>query len=187
MFYTNPHGSDGRGQDYFDLVGRWGTIDYQDLMDFTDEVLRRYPDVDADRLGVCGGSYGGYMTNWIIGHTQRFKAACAMRSISNFVTSISTCDKGYLFLLEHMGLNALERKGVIWDESQILWDKSPLKYVRNVTTPTLFIHSNTDYRCWMDEPLQMFTSLRQQGVPSKVVLIHQEGHELNRSAGRSTV
>lgn len=181
VFYTNPHGSDGRGQDYFDLVGRWGTIDYQDLMDFTDEVLRRYPDVDADRLGVCGGSYGGYMTNWIIGHTQRFKAACAMRSISNFVTSISTCDKGYLFLLEHMGLNALERKGVIWDESQILWDKSPLKYVRNVTTPTLFIHSNTDYRCWMDEPLQMFTSLRQQGVPSKVVLIHQEGHELNRS------
>ena len=121
------------------------------------------------------------MTNWILGHTQRFKAACAMRSISNFVTSISTCDKGYLFLLEHMGLNALERKGVIWDESQILWDKSPLKYVRNVTTPTLFIHSNTDYRCWMDEPLQMFTSLRQQGVPSKVVLIHQEGHELNRS------
>ena len=65
------------------------------------------------------------MTNWIIGHTQRFNAACAMRSISNFVTSISTCDKGYLFLLEHMGLNALERKGVIWDESQILWTSLP--------------------------------------------------------------
>ena len=139
-------------------------------------MLRRYPDVDADRLGVCGGSYGGYMTNWIIGHTQRFKAACAMRSISNFVTSISTCDKGYLFLLEHMGLNALERKvRQIWDESQILWGKSPPKYVRNVTTPTLFIHSNTDYRCWMDEPLQMFTSLRQQGVPSKVVLTSSGG------------
>ena len=183
VFYTNPHGSDGRGQDYFELVGRWGTIDYQDLMDFTDEVLRRYPDIDPDCLGVCGGSYGGYMTNWIIGQTQRFRAACSMRCISNFVTSISTCDKGYLFLLEHMGLNAWETNGPLWEDCEILWDKSPLKYVKNVTTPTLYIHSNTDFRCWMGEPVQMFTSLRQQGVPSKVVLIHQEGHELNR-AGR---
>ena len=183
VFYTNPHGSDGRGQDYFDLVGRWGTIDYQDLMDFTDEVLRRCPDIDPDCLGVCGGSYGGYMTNWIIGQTQRFRAACSMRCISNFVTAISTCDKGYLFLLEHMGLSIGENGGTLWENSGVLWDKSPLKYVKNVTTPTLYIHSNTDFRCWMDEPLQMFTSLRQQGVPSKVVLIHQEGHELNR-AGR---
>ena len=180
VIFCNPTGSDGRGA-FMDIRGKYGTVDFDDLMAFCDAALAKYPEMDADNLFETGGSYGGFMTNWIIGHTQRFKAACAMRSISNFVTSISTCDKGYLFLLEHMGLNALERKGVIWDESQILWDKSPLKYVRNVTTPTLFIHSNTDYRCWMDEPLQMFTSLRQQGVPSKVVLIHQEGHELNRS------
>lgn len=175
VFYTNPHGSDGRGQDYFNMVGKWGTIDYDDFMDFIDEVLRRYPDMDPERLGVCGGSYGGYMTNWIIGHTQRFKAACSMRCISNFVTSVLTCDKGYLFLSEHM-------KGATpWKDADFLWEKSPLKYVKNVTTPTLYIHSNTDYRCRMDEPLQMFTSLRQQGVPSKVVLIHNECHELNRS------
>ena len=180
VFYTNPHGSDGRGQAFFDLVGRWGTIDYDDLMDFTDEVLRLCPDIDADKLGVCGGSYGGFMTNWIIGHTGRFAAACAMRSISNFVSSISTCDKGYLFLLEHMGVKPWENGGNMWEGSDILWEKSPLKYVKNVTTPTLFIHSNTDFRCYMDEALQMFVSLKQMGVPSKVVLIHNEGHELNR-------
>ncbi len=175
VFYTNPHGSDGRGQDYFNMVGKWGTIDYQDFMDFTDEVLRCYPDIDPECLGVCGGSYGGYMTNWIIGHTQRFKAACAMRCISNFVSSVLTCDKGYLFLSEHM-------KGATpWKDADFLWEKSPLKYVGNVTTPTLFIHSDTDYRCRMDESLQMFTSLKQQGVHSKVLLIHNECHELNRS------
>ena len=75
----------------------------------------------------------------------------------------------------------MQHKANTRQNASYLWDISPLKYAPNCTTPTLFIHSNTDYRCWMDEPLQMFTSLRQQGVPSKVVLIHQEGHELNRS------
>ncbi len=175
VFYCDPHGSDGRGEDFFSsVVGRWGTLDFDDLMDFTDHVLALCPDLDPERLGVCGGSYGGYMTNWIIGHTNRFRAACAMRSISNMIASEMTCDKGYLFLKEHM------TGATPWTDADLLWEKSPLKYVSNAVTPTLFIHSDTDYRCRMDEPLQMYTSLRQQGVPSKVVLIHGECHELSR-------
>ena len=180
VLFCNPRGSEGRGNEFADIRGRFGSIDYEDIMGFADTALELYPDIDPARLGVCGGSYGGFMTNWIIGHTGRFAAACAMRSISNFVSSISTCDKGYLFLLEHMGVKPWENGGNMWEGSDILWDKSPLKYVKNVTTPTLFIHSNTDFRCYMDEALQMFVSLKQMGVPSKVVLIHNEGHELNR-------
>ncbi len=164
----------------FDAEGAAVSPDGRSVLYWGVEFENIRPDLDAERLGVCGGSYGGFMTNWIIGHTGRFKAACAMRSISNFVSSISTCDKGYLFLLEHMGVKPWEHGGNMWEDSEILWEKSPLKYVRNVTTPTLFIHSNTDFRCYMDEALQMFVSLKQMGVPSKVVLIHNEGHELNR-------
>ena len=180
VLFCNPRGSEGRGNEFADIRGRFGSIDFEDIMGFVDAALELYPGIDSKRLGVGGGSYGGFMTNWIIGHTDRFKAACAMRSISNFVSSISTCDKGYLFLLEHMGVKPWEHGGSMWEDSEILWEKSPLKYVKNVTTPTLFIHSNTDFRCYMDEALQMFVSLKQMGVPSKVVLIHNEGHELNR-------
>ena len=95
VFYTNPHGSDGRGQDYFDLVGRWGTIDYQDLMDFTDEVLRRYPDVDADRLGVCGGSYGGYMTNLSLIHILATVQTSPEKSLEDEIELILEQTKKY--------------------------------------------------------------------------------------------
>ena len=86
VFYTNPRGSSGRGEAFSRLVGKLGETDYNDFMEFTDEVLKRYADIDGDKLGICGGSYGGFMCNWMIGNTNRFKAAASQRSISNYLS-----------------------------------------------------------------------------------------------------
>ena len=96
VIFTNPHGSDGYGNKFADIRGKYGTIDYEDLMNFTDYVLEKYP-IDKSRVGVTGGSYGGYMTNWIIGHTDRFKCAASQRSISNWISKFGTTDIGYYF------------------------------------------------------------------------------------------
>ena len=95
VFYCNPRGSDGRGNEFADLRGKYGTIDYSDLMEFTDAVLEKYPQIDKSRVCETGGSYGGFMTNWIIGHTDRFAAAASQRSISNWVSKCLTTDIGY--------------------------------------------------------------------------------------------
>lgn len=174
VFYCNPRGSDGRGNAFGDLCGKYGSIDYEDLMDFADEMLRQYPDADEKRFGVGGGSYGGFMTNWIIGHTDRFAAAVSQRSISNWIAFEHTTDIGYFFTPSQHG--ATTRQDV-----RKLWDLSPLKYAPNAVTPTLFIHSDQDYRCWMVEGLSMFTALKLHGCPAKLCLFHGENHELSRS------
>ncbi len=174
VFYTNPRGSDGRGEQFADLTGKLGTIDYQDLMEFTDETLRRYPELDSERLACCGGSYGGFMVNWMIGHTDRFKAACAQRSISNYLSKCLTTDIGYYHNLGQMGTDP-------WEGFETMWNTSPLKYAPAAKTPTLFIQSYEDYRCWLSEPLQMFTTLRRHGVDSRIVLFGGENHGLSRS------
>ena len=174
VLFCNPRGSDGRGWEFADLLDRFGSVDYQNLMDFTDECLKRYTDIDADRVGVTGGSYGGYMTNWIIGHTDRFKAACAQRSIANWLSFEGTTDIGYTFNLEQHGTSLEENPAR-------LWELSPLKYACNAKTPTLFIHADQDYRCYMVECMQMFTALKMHGVDSRIVLFHGENHELSRS------
>ena len=102
VFYCNPRGSDGRGTDFGNINGIYGTVDYQNLMDFTDEVLKRYPQIDTARVGVTGGSYGGFMTNWIVGHTDRFKAAASQRSISNWVSFEHNSDIGHTFIVNKM-------------------------------------------------------------------------------------
>lgn len=174
VFFCNPRGSDGFGNSFADIRGKYGTIDYDDIMDFTDLVLINYPDIDKERLGVTGGSYGGFMTNWIIGHTSRFKAAASQRSISNWVSFFGTSDIGYYFAHD-------QNAGTPWMDVDKLWSHSPLKYADNVTTPTLFIHSDADYRCWIPEGLQMFTALKYHGVDSRLVVFKEENHELSRS------
>lgn len=174
VFFCNPRGSDGKGNAFADIRGKYGTIDYEDLMSFTDEVLRRYPDIDQERLGVTGGSYGGFMTNWIIGHTQRFRAAASQRSISNWVSMGWTTDIGYFFAPDQIAADP-------WTDYEKLWEHSPLKYADRVKTPTLFIHSNEDYRCWLPEALQMFSALKYHGVDSRLVMFRGENHELSRS------
>jgi dipeptidyl aminopeptidase/acylaminoacyl peptidase len=174
VFFCNPRGSDGKENEFADIRGKYGTIDYDDLMRFTDAVLEKYPQIDDNRVGVTGGSYGGYMTNWIIGHTDRFKAAASQRSISNWISMFSTTDIGYYFADDQIGATP-------WDNQEKLWEHSPLKYADRVKTPTLFLHSEEDYRCWLAEGLQMFTALKYHGVEARLCMFRGENHELSRS------
>ena len=130
--------------------------------------------VDAARVGVTGGSYGGFMTNWIIGHTNRFAAAASQRSIANWISFEHTTDIGFYFNLSQHKTNTRQ-------DAAYLWDISPLKYADRCVTPTLFIHSQEDYRCWLSEGLSMYTALKFQGCETKLCLFHGENHELSRS------
>ena len=173
VIFTNPHGSDGYGNIFADIREKYGTVDYEDLMNFVDYVVEKYP-IDKNRLGVTGGSYGGYMTNWIIGHTDRFKCAVSQRSISNWISKFGTTDIGYYF-------NADQNQATPWINHDKLWWHSPVKYADKAKTPTLFIHSEEDYRCWLAEGLQMFTALKYHGVDARLCMFRGENHELSRS------
>ena len=174
VFFMNPRGGDGRGNTFADLRGKYGTIDYDDLMKFTDVVLERYPAIDQNRVGVTGGSYGGFMTNWIIGHTQRFKAAASQRSIANWISFAHTSDIGETF-------GSDQQAGDTWKNPEKLWWHSPLKYADQCTTPTLFIHSDEDFRCPYSEGLQMYSALCEHGVEARLCMFKGENHELSRS------
>ncbi|WP_346894561.1 S9 family peptidase [Clostridium sp. UBA7503] len=174
VFFCNPRGSDGHGRAYADIRGKYGTIDYHDIMTFTDIVLDKYKNIDVNNVGVTGGSYGGFMTNWIIGHTDRFKAAASQRSISNWISKFCTTDIGFYFVDDQNGVTP-------WSNVDKLWYHSPLKYADKVKTPTLFIHSEEDYRCWLAEGIQMFTALKYHGVEARLCMFRGENHELSRS------
>lgn len=174
VFFCNPRGSDGRGDEFADIRGKYGTIDYEDIMKFTDTVLEKCPFIDVERIGVTGGSYGGFMTNWIIGHTNRFKAAASQRSISNWISKFGTTDIGYYFVED-------QQAATPWTDVEKLWFHSPMKYADKVKTPTLFIHSDEDFRCWIAEAYQMFTSLKYHGVEARLCIFKGENHELSRS------
>lgn len=178
VFFCNPRGGDGRGNEFADLKGKYGTIDYSDIMAFTDKVLEAYPQIDKERLCVTGGSYGGFMTNWIVGHTQRFAAAATQRSITNWVGFGFTSDIGEEFAKDQMGLGT---KGNVWNSVDKMWEHSPLKYLNNCSTPTLILHSDEDYRCPLSEGYQMYSALQQLGVETRMVIFHGENHELSRS------
>lgn len=174
VLYCNPRGSDGRGNEFADIRGKYGTIDYEDIMQFVDECLKNFAFIDESKLGVTGGSYGGFMTNWIIGHTHRFKAAVSQRSIANWISKFGTTDIGYFFVED-------QHSATPWSDFEKLWWHSPMRYANEVKTPTLFIHSEEDYRCWLVEGIQMFTSLKYHGVETKLVMFRGENHELSRS------
>lgn len=174
VFFCNPFGSDGQGNEYADLRSRYGTHDYEDLMAFTDAVISRIPQIDPSRIGVTGGSYGGFMTNWIIGHTDRFKTAASQRSISNWLSFYGTSDIGVSFVKDQMGC-ALE-------DVERLWEQSPLKYKNNIKTPTLFIHSDEDYRCPLEQGLQMYNAVLDAKQDARLVLFHGENHDLSRTS-----
>lgn len=174
VIYCNPRGSDGKENAFADIRGKYGTIDYFDIMDFVDEVVKRYDFIDEERMGVTGGSYGGFMTNWIIGQTNRFKAAASQRSIANWAGFFGTSDIGYFFASDQVGATP-------WSDPDKMWDQSPIKYADQAKTPTLFIHSQEDYRCWTPEAYQMFTALKYHGIESRLVMFSGENHELSRS------
>ena len=174
VIYTNPHGSSGNGVAYSDIRGLYGKKDYEDLMTFLDQAIERYPQIDSKNLGIYGGFYGGFMTNWTIGHTDRFKAACSQRSISNWTSFYGVSDIGYYF-------GSDQTDSTPWDSLEKMWDQSPIKYANKAKTPTLFIHADEDYRCPLEQGLQMYTKLKLNGVDTKMYIFHGEDHELSRS------
>jgi len=174
VFFTNPRGSTGYGEKFERGIElNWGGRDYVDVMNGVDAALAKYPWVDRDRLGVTGGSYGGFMTNWIVSHTNRFKAAVTLRSISNFVSDDGTRDGQYG--------HADDFTGDIFEKFDLYWNASPLKYVKHVKTPTLVLHSDNDFRVPIEQGEQWFRALQHFGVPSEIVFFPRENHNLTRT------
>jgi len=166
-FFCNPRGSNGQGREFQYVSGKYGTIDFDDLMQFTDKVLELYPDIDSTRLGVTGGSYGGFMTNWVIGHTDRFAAAVSVVSISNYFTK-PVGDIGWY--------DMTEQRADAWHNAGELWWHSPLKYAKNVKTPTMFCQNDEDFRCPIDQAEQMYSALVHLGVETRMIVYKGASH-----------
>jgi len=177
VLYLNPRGSNGYGQKFSDgTISEWGGGDYKDLMLGVDEALRRYSWIDGNRLGVTGGSYGGFMTNWIITQTPRFRAAVASASLSNLISFYSTS--------LYQDLVHAEFGGFPWDNYDLLWQWSPLRYVRQVQTPTLFLHGENDNDVHITQAEEMYMALKRRGVESTLVRYPREGHGLREPKHR---
>jgi dipeptidyl aminopeptidase/acylaminoacyl peptidase len=175
VVFGNPRGSDGYGTDWAHAVhGHYGERDYDDLMESVDRAVSEDNVIDAKRLGVSGGSYGGYMTNWIIGQTQRFKAAVSQRGISNWTSMFGTSDIGFFFNPDNVG-------GYPWSDKKLYEEKSPLTYVENIHTPLLLIHSEQDLRCPIEQSEQLFVFLKRLGREVRFARFPGETHELSRS------
>jgi dipeptidyl aminopeptidase/acylaminoacyl peptidase len=173
VYFSNPRGGRGYGEKHAkSIVNNWGSVDYKDLMAWTSYVARK-PYTDAKRMGVTGGSYGGYMTNWIIGHTARFKAAVTQRSVSNLVSMWGSSDFNWAFQ-EEFGNQPP------WENLQNYWRQSPMKYMGKVKTPTLVIHSEQDLRCAIEQGEQVFVALKKIGVDTEMVRFPDEPHGLSR-------
>jgi dipeptidyl aminopeptidase/acylaminoacyl peptidase len=180
VVYSNPRGSSG----YSEAWGRairgpaeggpgWGSVDYEDLMAVMDEALKRYEFCDPDRLGVIGGSYGGFMTSWIAGHTDRFQAGVSERAVNQWVSMWGASDFGWDF------------KGTLgaflYENTDAWLQVSPHTYATQITTPLLILHSENDLRCPIEQGEQLFTTLRMLKREVEMVRFPNEGHELSRS------
>lgn len=175
VIYTNPRGSAGFGQHFEAAVnGDYGGKDYLDLMAWTDAAIKHTGWIDENRMAVGGGSYGGFMTNWIVGHTGRFAAAVTMRSISNWISFHGVSDIGYTFVDR-------EIQGDFYNDIDKLWYHSPLKYAKNVTTPLLIIHGENDMRCPIEQGEQFYIALKKLKKEVEMVRFPGSNHELSRS------
>ncbi len=169
VLLINPRGSSGYGQKFSDgCVGDWSGSDYRDLMKGVDEALARFTFLDGQRMGVMGGSYGGYMTNWIVTQTERFKAAVASASLANLISFYATS--------LYQDLIHAEFNGYPWDNYEPLWDRSPLKHIKKAHTPLLLIHGEQDHDVHITQAEEMYTALRMRGVETVLVRYPREGH-----------
>jgi dipeptidyl aminopeptidase/acylaminoacyl peptidase len=161
VLFSNPRGSKGYGRDHCAAIrGRWGTDDWTDMQAVI-AFMKDHPNVDAKRMGVMGGSYGGYMTNWIIGHTREFAGAITDRCVSNMVTMGGTSD----FVVPPDQYFP----GNFWDRPEARWEQSPMRFIGRAKTPTLIIHSEGDLRCNVEQAEQLFTALKLLNVPTRFV------------------
>jgi dipeptidyl aminopeptidase/acylaminoacyl peptidase len=153
--------------------GDQGGKDFEEIMVGLDDLLERRPYIDQARMGVTGGSCGGFMTNWIVGHSDRFKAAVTQRSISNQISFFGTADIG------PEGTRG-ETSDDPWSNMAAVWRQSPLAYATNVRTPLLIIHSDEDHRCPLEQAEQLFAALRWRGCEVEMVIFEGENHGLSR-------
>jgi dipeptidyl aminopeptidase/acylaminoacyl peptidase len=182
VLFSNPRGGSGyseewgraiRGRPGADEGPGWGSVDYEDLMGVVDTALQKFPFLDRERLGVLGGSYGGYMTSWVVGHTKRFKAALSERSVNHLVSAFGSSDLFWIF----------ERQfgGSMWDNVESWLEMSPATYARDIETPLLVVHSETDLRCNIEQGEHLFILLRLLGKETEMLRFPAESHELSRS------
>ncbi len=183
VLYCNPRGSSGYGQSWARAVrGRnaavepgtgWGSVDYEDVMACVETAIKQFDFIDKDRLGVLGGSYGGYMTSWIVSHNNKFKAAVSERSANNLALMEGNSDIATMFFSYH-------GKSVVDDRDEYV-RQSPTTYLDKITTPLLIMHSEEDWRCPIAQAEELFAGLRWLGRDVEMVRFPGEGHEMSRS------
>jgi dipeptidyl aminopeptidase/acylaminoacyl peptidase len=181
VLYSNPRGGSGHSEAWGrairgpggDAGPGWGTVDYEDLMGVIDTALERFPFLDEDRLGVLGGSYGGYMTSWIVGHTKRFRAALSERAVNQLVSAFGSSDIFWIFQRQF--------GGPMWEHVDEWLSMSPSAYAREIETPLLIVHSESDLRCNVEQGEHLFTMLRLLGKEVEMLRFPAESHELSRS------
>jgi len=172
VLYTNPRASLGYGEKFSrDIWQDWGGRCYQDVMAGIDQVIK-LGFVDPKRMGVTGGSFGGYMTNWIVGHTNRFAAAITVAGLSNLTSFYGTTDEQFF--------PEAEFKGAPWEQREAYLKHSPIWYAENFRTPTMIIHGEFDFRVRTEQAEQMFTALQKKKVPSVYAWFPDEGHGVRR-------
>ena len=172
VLFANPRGSAGYGLKFMNCIhADWGNLDYKDVMRFADHLVSR-PYVDRQRVGVTGGSYGGYMTNWLVGHTDRFKAAVTQRSVVNLESMFGTSDFGF-----DLGK---EFGGVPWKQRELYRRQSPLTFVERINTPLLIEHEEEDHRCPIEQAEQLYSSLKVLKRTVEMVRFEGESHGLSR-------
>ena len=173
VVYTNIRGSASYGSEYMrSLVGNWGHVDFRDVTDVADW-MEVQPWVDGKRIAIAGGSYGGYMTNWALGHTQRFKCGITQRSVVNIVSFYGSSDMGWNFEQEFGGHP--------WENHERYWRTSPIAFVERIRTPLLILHSDEDHRCPVSQAEELFVALRILDRDVELIRFVGESHGLSRS------
>jgi dipeptidyl aminopeptidase/acylaminoacyl peptidase len=180
VVYSNPRGSSGYSEEWGraicgpgELGPGWGTVDYEDVLGAVDSALEQFDFLDPERIGVIGGSYGGFMTSWIVGHTNRFQAACSERGVNQMVSMYGSSDIGWAFKGYHGEF--------VHDNVDMYLQFSPWTYAKEIETPLLILHSEQDLRCNVEQAEQLFTTLRLLGRDVELVRFPAESHELTRS------
>jgi dipeptidyl aminopeptidase/acylaminoacyl peptidase len=170
----NPRGSNGYGEAWAQAItGDLGNRDWQDVSAIAD-YLQALPEVDGERVGIGGGSYGGFMTGWALSHDKRFKAGLLERAVTSWNTMFGTSDIGSWFSEKTVG-------ATIEGDVERVTRQSPLFYADQITTPTLIVHSEEDWRCPIEQAEQLFTAIRRNGGEVTFVRFPGENHELSRS------
>ncbi|MEN2361769.1 S9 family peptidase [Levilactobacillus brevis] len=177
VVFFNPRGSTSYGQDFeSDVNGHYGEHDFSDVMTGLDVALQKFPQLDADRQYIAGGSYGGFMTTWAIGHTKRFAAAIAQRPVTNWISLFGTSDIGFYFNPEELGTDLFAEGGVA-----SYWRQSPLAYAQQVTTPIRLLHGEWDMRCPISQSEEYFTAVKRHGVDADMIRYPQSFHGVSRN------